>query len=78
MNSPRYAPAGLLAEHADVRVAIDGGPGAAPTAPLDAWLVTDERAELIRALRRLAEEHGLVPRVGSIAPAGCGSPRTLS
>jgi Beta-lactamase superfamily domain len=70
MNSPRYAPAGLLAEHADVRVAIDGGPGAAPTGPLDAWLVTDERAELIRALRRLAAEHGLVPRLGGFARGG--------
>jgi hypothetical protein len=70
MNSPRYAPAGLLAENADVRVAIDGGPGAAPTGPLDAWLVTDERAELIRALRRFAAEHGLVPRVASFARGG--------
>jgi hypothetical protein len=70
MNSPRYAPAGLLAEHAGVRVAVDGGPGAAPTGPLDAWLVTDERAELIRALRRLAAAHGLAPRVGSFARGG--------
>jgi hypothetical protein len=30
MNSPRYAPAGLLAEYGAVRVAIDGGPHAAP------------------------------------------------
>ena len=28
MNSPRYAPAGLLVEQSQVRVAIDGGPGA--------------------------------------------------
>ena len=34
MNSPRYAPAGLLVEHGTVRVAIDGGPGAAPAARL--------------------------------------------
>jgi hypothetical protein len=67
MNSPRYAPAGLLAEHAAVRVAIDGGPGAAPAGPLAAWLVTDERAELIRELRRLAAARGLVPRVGTYA-----------
>ena len=38
MNSPRYAPAGLLIEHGQVRVAIDGGPGAEPAgiAPLAA------------------------------------------
>ncbi len=63
MNSPRYAPAGLLVEHGQVRVAIDGGPGAEPDGPVRAWLVTDERAELIRQLRRLAAERGLVPGV---------------
>jgi hypothetical protein len=61
MNSPRYAPAGLLAEYGAVRVAIDGGPRAAPAGRLDAWLVTDERAELVRELRQLATAHGLVP-----------------
>jgi hypothetical protein len=70
MNSPRYAPAGLLAEHGGARVAIDGGPGAAPAEPLHAWLVTDERAELIRELRRLAAMHGLVPHVGGFAGHG--------
>jgi len=55
MNSPRYAPAGLLAEHEGARVAIDGGPGAAPDGPLAAWLVTDERAELIAARKEIAE-----------------------
>src|SRR5215471_18745910 len=54
MKSPRYAPAGLLAEHGRERVAIDGGPGAAPGSPPAAWLVTDERAELIRELRHMA------------------------
>ncbi len=34
MNSPRYAPAGLLIEQSQVRVAIDGGPGADPAGPL--------------------------------------------
>lgn len=38
---------------------IDGGPGAIPTGRLDAWLVTDERAELGPAIRRLARERGL-------------------
>jgi hypothetical protein len=61
-NSPRYAPAGLLVAHADLRVMIDGGPGAAPGGRLDAWLVTDEHAELITDLRRLAGRWGLVPR----------------
>jgi hypothetical protein len=64
MNSPRYAPAGLLAEYGRERVAIDGGPGAAPGSPPAAWLVTDDRAELIRELRRLAAAYSLVPHVG--------------
>ena len=70
MNSPRYAPAGLLAEYATTRVAIDGGPGAAPASPIAAWLVTDERAELIRELRRLAAVHKLVPHVASFTRDG--------
>jgi hypothetical protein len=65
MNSPRYAPAGLLIERGHVRVAIDGGPGAEPDGPLAAWLVTDQHAELIAALRRLAAARGLVPEVGA-------------
>lgn len=60
-NSPRYAPAGLLASCGGTRVAFDGGPGAQPRGRLHAWLVTDERAELIRSLRHLAAEHGLTP-----------------
>ncbi len=70
MNSPRYAPAGLLAEHAGTRVAIDGGPGASPAGPLAAWLVTDERAELIRQLRRLAAAHHLAPHAGRYTSGG--------
>jgi len=70
MNSPRYAPAGLLVEYGAVRVAVDGGPGAAPAGPLDAWLVTDERAELIRDLRQLAVTHGLVPQARDFAGDG--------
>jgi hypothetical protein len=57
-NSPRYAPAGLLVAHAGVRVMIDGGPGAEPTGRLDAWLVTDARAELIGGIRRLSDPIG--------------------
>jgi hypothetical protein len=63
MNSPRYAPAGLLVEHGQLRIVIDGGPGAEPDGLVAAWLVTDERAELIRQLRRLAAGRGLVPAV---------------
>jgi hypothetical protein len=70
MNSPRYKPAGLLVEHSAVRVAIDGGPGAVPAGRLDAWLVTDERAELIGKLRRLASERDLVPHVASFTRGG--------
>ena len=70
MNSPRYAPAGLLAEYRAVRVALDGGPGSEPAGPLDAWLVTDERAELIRQLRQLAASRGLVPCARSFTGDG--------
>jgi hypothetical protein len=64
-NSPRYAPAGLLVAHRGVRVMIDGGPGATPRGHLDAWLVTDERAELIADIRRLARDPGLT--AGAVA-----------
>lgn len=63
MKSPPYGPGGLLVEHGDVRVAIDGGPGAELSGALDAWLVTDARAELISKLRRLARGRGLEPEV---------------
>jgi Beta-lactamase superfamily domain len=63
MNSPRFAPAGLLVEHSQSRVMLDGGPGAEPREPLDAWLVTDARAELIRQIHELASALGVVPRV---------------
>lgn len=63
--SPRYLPAGLLVARRGVRVMLDGGPGAEPAGRLDAWLVTDERAELRSQLRRLAAERGLHPQAGS-------------
>jgi hypothetical protein len=66
MNSPRYAPAGLLVEWAGGRVMMDGGPGADPGDPLDAWLVTDSRAELIAGIRRMARRHGLVAEVAAV------------
>jgi hypothetical protein len=65
MNSPRYGPAGLLAEYGSARVMIDGGPGAAPKGKLAGWLVTDERGELIREIRKLTRPVGLTPVVGS-------------
>src|SRR5919198_3403469 len=64
-NLPRYAPAGLLVARGGVRVMLDGGPSAAPAGRLDAWLVTDERAELRSQLRRLGAERGLHPHTGS-------------
>ncbi len=70
MRSPRYAPAGLLVERGRTRVMIDGGPGAEPLGPISAWLVTDERAELIRDLRRLGQACGVIPRVASFAGRG--------
>jgi hypothetical protein len=48
-----------------VRVMLDGGPGAAPSGWLDAWLVTDERVDLRSQLHRPAAERGLRPYAGS-------------
>ena len=70
MRSPRFAPAGLLVEHAGVRVMLDGGPAAEPTGRLDAWLVTDAQSELITCIRRSAEARGLAPRVGTLRRPG--------
>jgi hypothetical protein len=63
-DSPRFAPAGLLVAHRGLRVMIDGGPGATPPSPVDAWLVTDPHGELIAAIRRLAHARGLIPYAG--------------
>ena len=71
MNSPRFAPAGLMVEHDRTRVVIDGGRGAAPAdAPLTAWLVTDQRAELIQEIRSEAAARGLAPRVATVREGG--------
>lgn len=71
MNSPRYAPAGLQVEHDRSLIMLDGGPGSAPAAErLDAWLLTDQRAELIREIRELARSRGVEPRVASYRAAG--------
>lgn len=67
MNSPRFAPAGLLLRHARRRVAFDGGPGALPPpGRLDAWLVTDEHSELRSALRRHAAERNVPVRAADV------------
>ena len=71
-NSPRYRPAGLLVVCGAVRVMIDGGLGAVPDGRLDAWLVTDERAELIAEIRRAAGAKGLRPHAGHV-PQGRGA-----
>jgi hypothetical protein len=42
---------------------LDGGLEAQPALSVEAWLVTDERAELIGELRRLAAGRGLRPEV---------------
>jgi hypothetical protein len=72
MRSPRYAPAGLLLGWAGNRVMFDGAGASAPSARrgLDAWLVTDPRAELIGSIRRLARARRLEPQVASLALAG--------
>jgi hypothetical protein len=44
---------------------IDGGPGAEPKPKVAVWLVTDQRGELIREIRKLARPRGLEPVVSS-------------
>jgi SHS2 domain-containing protein len=46
---------------------FDGGPGATPVGPLDAWLVCDASSELQPALRRLARDPDCQPAVASFA-----------
>jgi Beta-lactamase superfamily domain len=70
MNSPRYAPAGLLVKYTTHRVMIDGGPGAEPAATLNSWLVTDDQGELIREIRKLARREGVEPKVGDYSGKG--------
>jgi hypothetical protein len=66
MASERYAPAGLLIERHHRAIMIDGGPGAESDRPVEDWLITDERAELIPKIRRTArQQFGVRPRAGS-------------
>ena len=69
-NSPRYAPAGLLAARRRIRIAIDGGLTAVPQGRISAWLVTDESAELIRDIRNQARDRGVEPHTGSFQRNG--------
>jgi hypothetical protein len=66
-DSPRFAPAGLLVVARRIRVMLDGGPGAEPRGHLDAWLVSDERCELMSRLKDLARERGLQPRMAGFS-----------
>jgi hypothetical protein len=65
MSSPRFLPAGLVVEHEKARIMIDGGPGAEPRRRIDAWLVSDPRAELIRQIRAIGRRWGVEPRVAA-------------
>lgn len=69
-ESPRFPPAGLLVEAHGARVMLDGGEGAEPDGRIDAWLVTDERAELMPAIRRAARRRGLEPAVQPFEAGG--------
>jgi hypothetical protein len=65
MNSPRYRPAGLLVAWHGRRIMLDGGGASTPPGPLDEWLVSDERAELMADIRRQGRLLGVRPRVGN-------------
>lgn len=64
MNSPRYRPAGLLLTHGRTRIMFDGGGAASPASPVDAWLVCDDRAELMPDIRRRGRAMSVRPAVG--------------
>ena len=67
MNSPRYAPAGVLVECRGHRIMLDGGARSKPVGKLDAWLLTDQRCELIGEIRRRARARGLTAMVGAFS-----------
>jgi hypothetical protein len=57
---------------------LDGGPGAEPHGNLDAWLVTDDRGELIREIRTLARNLGVDACVGRYSSIGFNvTPRSV-
>jgi hypothetical protein len=65
--SPRFAPAGMLVERGSTRLMLDGGPGSEPSGRLDAWLVSDEHAELMPQIRRIARRWDLEPRIADFS-----------
>ncbi|WP_200842425.1 MBL fold metallo-hydrolase [Actinomadura sp. K4S16] len=70
MNSPRFRPAGLLVRHGPDRVMLDGGGDAVPPDRVGAWLVTDDRAELMPDIRRRCRSLDLEPAVAPFRTAG--------
>ncbi|MFP3913704.1 MAG: hypothetical protein ACLFWM_02435 [Actinomycetota bacterium] len=70
MNSPRFKPAGLLVDYDGRKVMLDGGSSSPVPGGLAAWLVTDERAELIREVKDRAAEAGLEAAMGSFTSGG--------
>lgn len=72
MNSPRYRPAGLLVTWRGHRVLLDGGEEPGADERLDAWLVCDERAELMPRIRRTAGALGLTAAVTAYRAADVG------
>jgi hypothetical protein len=70
MNSPRYRPAGLCLVCEGRQVMFDGGGSTVPPVPVDAWLVTDARSELISSIRRAGARLGLEPRVAAFETDG--------
>lgn len=65
MNSPRFAPAGLLVEYERAVILLDGGPGSLPPGrSVDIWLLTDDHAELAADIRQVANRRGVEVRVG--------------
>jgi hypothetical protein len=67
MKSPRYRPAGLLIAWSGRRVVFDGGGAAVPRTPVDAWLVTDDRSELIADIRQHCRALNLAPTMGNFS-----------
>jgi Beta-lactamase superfamily domain len=61
LRSPRYPPAGLLVCYRGHRVMLDGGGGEAVDLPVEAWLVCDEDAEEISAIRARCAQWGITP-----------------
>lgn len=69
MNSPRFAPAGLLVRHNRCAVLLDGA--LPPSAiSLDAWLICDAHSELHSTIRSHATQIHLTPTVSAFSRYG--------